>query len=376
MNEVVAKEIIKKYKDFKSLTFDDTIFEFTNDQITFVDDAIYINGIKLLKSAQDELLSRMLVKPSFIENANTMPSQDWSIVVEKLKLSLNGKKFYALVSFDDIVNEQHIFSIVDFPAFPVKPKLNDEIISKICSCLEGSKDAYNLKDFKFDVSSNTFILKLINENSTFSIQSADDQWKQGVQFIFNDISFIQKHLFERLANGAMLALKDKAFKTSIAKKTFNIDSISKIIEVAFSSSYMDMAEKVKEQGYLLKGKEISIFEYYKSLKPFKKVAKKLKLTNEFAEIFNDDVFNQVYGVDVAKQSLKWKQSAKTGLGAYELFNAIAYTSANILNEFLTPAEAIKLQEKIAEVFFTSNFDLDERAKEVNIKFDTSHFAFK
>jgi len=379
-NQAVIDTIRNRYAQFKGeMPYTETI-KFTKDDITMDHDGILIDGIPIDAKAQKSLLSRMKVKPEFISLAEKATVEDWSVIVNNLKIELQDRPYFAKVRRTD--TQEEIYSIIDYPVYDKSSILNnDESIDKICDCIEQSIDTWSLYEATFDKTNNKIIIGLINANSKFCVfdvpaNSAEknDIWQGGVKFEFTQTSFSRRHLLERLICQNGMTTKEESFVSHINKNNFNKDKIAKEIEYGFETTLDEVFKKVARQASLLKTKEVSIREFYLYTKPLIKEAKKLEILDDVKAIFDDSVFYEQYGLDVKEQSPKWQGTAKTGFNAYQFFNALTYTISHIFAD-VSPSVAAKLQLNISKFFFNQEFDIDNIAPEKNIKHNNMHIAF-
>lgn len=353
--------------------------KFTKDDISMDSNGILIDHVPINKKAAKSLLSRMQVKPEFIELADKATQEDWEIIVSNLKNELKDQPYYAKIR--RLEESDEIYSILDFPVYDkVEPISNDVYIEAICTELENTKDSYKLFETTFDKETNKIIIGLINEDTQFSIfdgsgQDSHDIWMSGVKFEFTETQFTSRHLLERLICSNGMTTKDESFVGHINKKNFNQDKIQNAITKAFQEPFKQIFERVEKQVNILKQHEISVKEFYDYTKILFREAKKLKIIDDVKAIFDDSVFYSTYGLNVKEQSYKWQSSAKTGLSAYNFFNALTYTATHIFAES-SPSVAAEMQLKISKFFFKELFDLDEVAPLADIDYNITHIAFK
>lgn len=378
-NSNVIDTIRNRYAQFSIERPHTETLKFTKDDISMDSNGILIDHVPINKKAAKSLLSRMQVKPEFIELADKATQEDWEIIVSNLKNELKDQPYYAKIR--RLEESDEIYSILDFPVYDkVEPISNDVYIDAICTELENTKDSYKLFETTFDKETNKIIIGLINEDTQFSIfdgsgQDSHDIWMSGVKFEFTETQFTSRHLLERLICSNGMTTKDESFVGHINKKNFNQDKIQNAITKAFQEPFKQIFERVEKQVNILKQHEISVKEFYDYTKILFREAKKLKIIDDVKAIFDDSVFYSTYGLNVKEQSYKWQSSAKTGLSAYNFFNALTYTATHIFAES-SPSVAAEMQLKISKFFFKELFDIDEVAPTADIDYNTTHIAFK
>lgn len=353
--------------------------KFTKDDISMDSNGILIDHVPINKKAAKSLLSRMQVKPEFIELADKATQEDWEIIVSNLKNELKDQPYYAKIR--RLEESDEIYAVLDFPVYDkVEPLSNDVYIDAICTELENTKDSYKLFETTFDKETNKIIIGLINEDTQFSIfdggeQDSHDIWMSGVKFEFTETQFTSRHLLERLICSNGMTTKEESFVGHINKRNFNQDKIQDAIAKAFKEPFKQIFERVEKQANILKQHEISVKEFYDYTRIMFREAKKLKIIDDVKAIFDDSIFYSTYGLNVKEQSYKWQSSAKTGLNAYDFFNALTYTATHIFAES-SPSVAAEMQLKISKFFFKESFDIDEVAPTADIDYNTTHIAFK
>jgi hypothetical protein len=382
-NKNVIYTIKNLYEKFKSEMPNEQTFKFTKDDVSMDHTGITIDGCPIDSKAQKSLMTKMRVRPEFIEIAEKADPKDWSVIVETLKTELKERPFYAKVRRTD--EREEIYSILEYPVYETVDLIsNDKSIECICENLANTKDSYKMFTCTFDRNNNTINIGLINEDTKFSIFGEkdgqefgfkDDVWMSGVQYTFTDTMFAAKHLVERLICANGMTTKEEGYTTHINKKNFNQEKIEEIITKTFEEPYKEITKKIAKQAAILKENEISVREFYDFTKPFIKAAKEIDMVDEVKEIFDETPFFQNYGLDVAKMSTKWKGTAKTGINAYDFFNALTYTATHVFSG-AAPSVITDLQLKVSNFFFKDVFDISEIAPDNGLVYDTTHTAFK
>lgn len=383
VNQNVVDTLKNLYASFQSQKVNTETFKFTKDDISMNHEGILIDGTPINSKAQKTLLTKMKVRPEFIELADKATTDDWSVIVDNIKNELTDRPYYAKVRRSED-NHDEIYGILDYPIYEkIEPVPNDVFINLIVSGLENTSNRYKLFSADFDKENNSIIVGLINEDTKFNISGEydgkvfelkDDVWMAGVQFTFTETMFSAKHLLERLVCSNGMTTKEDCFTSNIAKKNFNVEKIEKAITHAFERPYDEMAKKISKQVALLSNTEISIKEFYEFSKPVLSEAKKNEVLDEVEKIFDDSIFYKEYGLNVKEMSSKWQATAKTGINAYKFFNAMTYAATHIFNS-VNPTISTDLQLKISNFFFKETFDLDEIAPVVEFEYDTKHVAF-
>ena len=382
-NQNVVNTIRNLYSKFKNEMPAEETMKFTKDDISMDHTGINIDGCPINEKAQKTLLTKMKVRPEFIELAGKANPEDWDIIVKNLKSELSDRPFYAKIRRTD--DRDEIYSVLEYPVHDKVELLNnDTSIDTICENLSKTKDSYKMFTCNFDRNNNKIIIGLINEHTKFSIfgekdgkefEFKDDIWMSGVQFVFTETDFSAKHLLERLICANGMTTKEEGFTTHINKKNFNQEKITNIINKTFEDSYKDIVDKVAKQASFLKTNEVSVREFYEHTKMFFRNAKKHDMVDEVQEIFDDSPFFEKYAVDINKMTPKWKATAATGINAYNFFNALTYTATHLF-ENVDPSVMTDLQLNISNFFFKDKFDMSEIAPNVKVGYDTSHIAYK
>ena len=381
-NKNVIYTIRNLYEKFKNEMPNTETFKFTKDDVSMDHTGITIDGTSVEKKAQRALLTKMKVRPEFIQVAEQADPQDWDVIVDTLKRELKDRPFYAKVRRTD--NKDEIYQVLEYPIYEKSDLLeNDKSIEAICENLSETTDSYKMFNCTFDSQNNSIIIGLINEDTKFSIfgekedntfEFKDDVWMSGVEFKFTETSFSARHLLERLVCANGMTTKEEGYTTHINKKNFNQEKISEIIGKTFEDSYKDITKKVAKHAGILKANEISVREFYEFSKPFMKEAKKIDMLEEVKAVFDDSIFFSTYGVEVSKMTPKWQGTAKAGINAYQFFNALTYSATHLFAD-AAPSVVTDLQLKVSNFFFKEKFDISEIAPDKNITFDTTHTAF-
>jgi hypothetical protein len=335
-----------------------------------IDNGVYLNEMPVRGRALSTIMSTLKVKNNFTEFANQMSPEDWHMVSAKLKSAEAETKMFARIIKDDEGKTEvnNVYRQND------KKKVSDDAnlpqyFSWINESLGNSETEYSMKSLNFNSKTETFDLVLLNESKRVDVFGTDtDLWKMGDRFTFSGLRFDYAPFFERLVCSNGNTALQYGFGANIAQAKFNNNRIKSVIEKNLVFGTESLPDQLVQAVQHLKNNNISIAEFEAAKRFFESRNENEKYDGLIHRFFNDQLFYQTYGLNIAEKSRKWKSTANTGINAYDFFNMLTYIASHPEDVRMDREDRRELQIQASNILFKKELDLEDVATRVDIEY--------
>jgi hypothetical protein len=335
-----------------------------------IDNGVYLNEMPVRGRALSTIMSTLKVKNNFTEFANQMSPEDWHMVSAKLKSAEAETKMFARIIKDDEGKTEvnNVYRQND------KKKVSDDAnlpqyFSWINESLGNSETEYSMKSLNFNSKTETFDLVLLNESKRVDVFGTDtDLWKMGDRFTFSGLRFDYAPFFERLVCSNGNTALQYGFGANIAQAKFNNNRIKSVIEKNLVFGTESLPDQLVQAVQHLKNNNISIAEFEAAKRFFESRNENEKYDGLIHRFFNDQLFYQTYGLNIADKSRKWKSTANTGINAYDFFNMLTYIASHPEDVRMDREDRRELQIQASNILFKKELDLEDVATRVDIEY--------
>lgn len=335
-----------------------------------IDNGVYLNEMPVRGRALNTIMSTLKVRNNFTEFANKMAPNDWTMVSEKLKSAEAETKMFARIIKDNEGKTEvnNVYRQND------KKKVSDDAtlsqyFSWINESLEKSENDYSMKSLNFNAKTEQFDLVLLNESKRVDVFGTDtDLWKMGDRFTFSGLRFDYAPFFERLVCSNGNTALQYGFGANIAHAKFNNNRIKGVIEKNLVFGTESLPNQLVQAVQHLKNNNISIAEFEGAKRFFESRNENEKYDGLLHRFFNDKLFYQTYGLNIADKSRKWKSTANTGINAYDFFNMLTYIASHPEDVRLEREHRRELQIQASNILFKKELDLEDVATRVEIEY--------
>lgn len=335
-----------------------------------IDNGVYLNEMPVRGRALSTIMSTLKVRNNFTEFANQMSPEDWNMVSAKLKSAEAETKMFARIIKDDDGKTEvnNVYRQND------KKKVSDDAnlpqyFSWINESLGNSETEYSMKSLNFNSKTETFDLVLLNESKRVDVFGTDtDLWKMGDRFTFSGLRFDYAPFFERLVCSNGNTALQYGFGANIAQAKFNNNRIKSVIEKNLVFGTESLPNQLVQAVQHLKNNNISIAEFEAAKRFFESRNENEKYDGLIHRFFNDQLFYQTYGLNIADKSRKWKSTANTGINAYDFFNMLTYIASHPEDVRMDREDRRELQIQASNILFKKELDLEDVATRVDIEY--------
>jgi hypothetical protein len=335
-----------------------------------IDNGVYLNEMPVRGRALNTIMSTLKVRNNFTEFANKMSPEDWNMVSAKLKSAEAETKMFARIIKDDQGNTEvnNVYRQND------KKKVSDDAnlsqyFSWINESLGNSETEYSMKSLNFNSKTETFDLVLLNESKRVDVFGTDtDLWKMGDRFTFSGLRFDYAPFFERLVCSNGNTALQYGFGANIAQAKFNNNRIKSVIEKNLVFGTESLPDQLVQAVQHLKNNNVSIAEFEAAKRFFESRNENEKYDGLIHRFFNDQLFYQTYGLNIADKSRKWKSTANTGINAYDFFNMLTYIASHPEDVRMDREDRRELQIQASNILFKKELDLEDVATRVEIEY--------
>lgn len=335
-----------------------------------IDNGVYLNDMPVRGRALSTIMSTLKVRNNFTEFANQMSPEDWNMVSAKLKSAEAETKMFARIIKDDDGKTEvnNVYRQND------KKKVSDDAnlpqyFSWINESLGNSETEYSMKSLNFNSKTETFDLVLLNESKRVDVFGTDtDLWKMGDRFTFSGLRFDYAPFFERLVCSNGNTALQYGFGANIAQAKFNNNRIKSVIEKNLVFGTESLPNQLVQAVQHLKNNNISIAEFEAAKRFFESRNENEKYDGLIHRFFNDQLFYQTYGLNIADKSRKWKSTANTGINAYDFFNMLTYIASHPEDVRMDREDRRELQIQASNILFKKELDLEDVATRVDIEY--------
>lgn len=335
-----------------------------------IDNGVYLNEMPVRGRALNTIMSTLKVRNNFTEFANKMSPEDWNMVSAKLKSAEAETKMFARIVKDDQGNTEvnNVYRQND------KKKVSDDAnlsqyFSWINESLGNSETEYSMKSLNFNSKTETFDLVLLNETNRVDVFGTDtDLWKMGDRFTFSGLRFDYAPFFERLVCSNGNTALQYGFGANIAQAKFNNNRIKSVIEKNLVFGTESLPNQLVQAVQHLKNNNVSIAEFEAAKRFFESRNENEKYDGLIHRFFNDQLFYQTYGLNIAEKSRKWKSTANTGINAYDFFNMLTYIASHPEDVRMDREDRRELQIQASNILFKKELDLEDVATRVEIEY--------
>jgi hypothetical protein len=335
-----------------------------------IDNGVYLNGMPVRGRALSTIMSTLKVRNNFTEFASKMSPDDWNMVSAKLKSAEAETKMFARIIKDDQGNTEvnNVYRQND------KKKVSDDAnlsqyFNWINESLGNSETEYSMKSLNFNSKTETFDLVLLNESKRVDVFGTDtDLWKMGDRFTFSGLRFDYAPFFERLVCSNGNTALQYGFGANIAQAKFNNNRIKSVIEKNLVFGTETLPNQLVQAVQHLKNNNVSIAEFEGAKRFFESRNENEKYDGLIHRFFNDQLFYQTYGLNIADKSRKWKSTANTGINAYDFFNMLTYIASHPEDVRMDREDRRELQIQASNILFKKELDLEDVATRVEIEY--------
>lgn len=335
-----------------------------------IDNGVYLNEMPVRGRALSTIMSTLKVRNNFTEFANQMSPEDWTMVSQKLKSAEADTKMFARI----IKDEEGKTEVNNVYRQNDKKKVSDDAslsqyIGWINESLEKTETDYSMKSLNFNSKTETFDLVLLNESKRVDVFGTDtDLWKMGDRFTFNGLRFDYAPFFERLVCSNGNTALQYGFGANIAQAKFNNNRIKSVIEKHLVFGTESLPDQLVQAVQHLKNNNVSIAEFEGAKRFFESRNENEKYDGLIHRFFNDQLFYQTYGLNIADKSRKWKSTANTGINAYDFFNMLTYIASHPEDVRMDREDRRELQIQASNILFKKELDLEDVATRVEIEY--------
>ena len=335
-----------------------------------IDNGVYLNEMPVRGRALSTIMSTLKVRNNFTEFANQMSPEDWNMVSAKLKSAEAETKMFARIIKDDD-GKTEVYNVYRQND---KKKVSDDAnlpqyFSWINESLGNSETEYSMKSLNFNSKTETFDLVLLNESKRVDVFGTDtDLWKMGDRFTFSGLRFDYAPFFERLVCSNGNTALQYGFGANIAQAKFNNNRIKSVIEKNLVFGTESLPNQLVQAVQHLKNNNISIAEFEAAKRFFESRNENEKYDGLIHRFFNDQLFYQTYGLNIADKSRKWKSTANTGINAYDFFNMLTYIASHPEDVRMDREDRRELQIQASNILFKKELDLEDVATRVDIEY--------
>ncbi len=325
------------------------------------------NDVPFTRAATRSFLSVLRVKEDFPRLGEAVEKQKWAQALRVIQDCRRDQELFALYG------KEPSGELAVQEVYPRNPKhaatalQHRSVLAAITGALRDSNREFSLKEMSFNAKTSAFGLTLLDAAGVNVGQG--DVWRPGAQFAFSDMTFDHMPFFERLSCSNGMATRQHGFRSRVDQRRHNITKAAEVVRHSLVEGDDAMVDLVRGAVGALRVRNASIAELEWMRAAFKKA---LKEDEELfqrldARYFDDSHLYRAYGTALEDCSLRWKQSADSGVVAYDLFNLMTWLASHPRETGVDEGRpALDIRIAAANLLFKMPLDLQDVAPRVDV----------
>lgn len=336
-----------------------------------IENGVYLDETKLSGNALKNVLNALRVRPNFTDLERKMSPEDWNTVSKRLQKVEANHTMYAKMTPSTVLGKNEIISVFNHNDNKKKEDNRDaeQYLNWITDSLAATDKEYSLKNIEVDKSRGLINLTLLDNHSDVDMFGTGlDIWKLGERFTFGGVQFNYAPFFERLVCSNGNTARQLGFQSNITQTKYNNQRIQNVIEKALIHTTDSLPQQLQHAVQHLQENNISLSEFYHFRRWFERKNDSGQYEKIINTFFDDAPFYKAYGLDITKQSSKWKSTANSGISAYDFFNMLTYMASHPEKVMMGQQDRLDLQIDASNLLFKQQLDLEDVASPVKIEY--------
>lgn len=320
------------------------------------------------EEARKSFLSVLKVKPDFPDIASKVDDSKWKTVIKTLQDSTGSQELFALRGVTPQGHQviKRVYAKkADHAAAAIQHR---SIMGSITGALTDADRKFDVRSVSFDQLTSEFSVTLVEDRGLD--MGASDVWRPGSVFTFSAMEFSHMPFFLRLScdNGA--TTQHKGFKSIVSQKRHSIVKVADLVRKSITDPPTLIEDTVRAKVGLFRTMNASIFELEHMRKMFKRALKEdEELFQRLDAMYFDDAhLYRSYSTLVADQTQKWKQTADSGVNAYDLFNLMTWIASHPSDTGISSSDqCLSIQLAATNFLFKETLDLQDVAPKIQVE---------